>query len=167
MPIDDGYRWRKYGQKIIKGAPFPRSYYRCTVPDCPARKHVEGDPDDANSITYEGTHSHDKPAPGTTARGSGKKTASTSHPPHPPASRVSRLANMPERIAWMGRACGRSRGVPSRPQSVSSPRVKTPWTARVKARSSCRRRSRSILLSTLARLGRRRFWGDDSQPAVR
>ena len=65
MPgIDDGYRWRKYGQKIIKGAPFPRSYYRCTAPNCPARKHVEGDPDDANNITYEGEHNPDKPVPG-------------------------------------------------------------------------------------------------------
>ena len=65
MPgIDDGYRWRKYGQKIIKGAPFPRSYYRCTAPNCPARKHVEGDPDDANNITYEGEHNHEKPVPG-------------------------------------------------------------------------------------------------------
>ena len=60
-PSEDGYRWRKYGQKIIKGAAFPRSYYRCTAPNCPARKHVEGDPKDPGSIAYEGTHNHEPP----------------------------------------------------------------------------------------------------------
>lgn len=60
-PSEDGYRWRKYGQKIIKGAAFPRSYYRCTAPNCPARKHVEGDPRDPGSIAYEGTHNHEPP----------------------------------------------------------------------------------------------------------
>ncbi|KAL5854154.1 hypothetical protein ACOSQ4_003956 [Xanthoceras sorbifolium] len=29
-PLDDGYSWRKYRQKDILGAKYPRSYYRCT-----------------------------------------------------------------------------------------------------------------------------------------
>ncbi|KAI6675264.1 hypothetical protein NL676_003170 [Syzygium grande] len=66
--LDDGYRWRKYGQKVVKGNHNPRSYYKCTYPGCPVRKHVERASHDARAVitTYEGKHNHDVPA----ARGS-------------------------------------------------------------------------------------------------
>lgn len=61
--IGDGYRWRKYGQKVVKGNPYPRSYYRCTNPKCNVRKHVERSIDDPTSFvtTYEGRHNHEMP----------------------------------------------------------------------------------------------------------
>ncbi|CAL5192111.1 unnamed protein product [Lathyrus oleraceus] len=57
---DDGYRWRKYGQKSIKNSPNPRSYYRCTNPRCSAKKQVERSNEDHDTliITYEGLHLH-------------------------------------------------------------------------------------------------------------
>jgi len=60
-PPDDGYRWRKYGQKAIKGAPYARSYYRCTVHNCPARKKLECAPCGEGEVTYEHEHTHEKP----------------------------------------------------------------------------------------------------------
>lgn len=57
---DDGYKWRKYGQKSIKNSPNPRSYYKCTNPKCGAKKQVERSTDDPDTliITYEGLHLH-------------------------------------------------------------------------------------------------------------
>lgn len=58
---DDGYTWRKYGQKHVKGSNFPRSYYKCTQQNCPVRKKVECAPNgQVIEIVYNGGHNHPK-----------------------------------------------------------------------------------------------------------
>ncbi|XP_002988797.2 probable WRKY transcription factor 23 [Selaginella moellendorffii] len=62
--MDDGYRWRKYGQKAVKNSPYPRSYYRCTYTKCHVKKRVERSSKDSSLVitTYEGVHTHHSPA---------------------------------------------------------------------------------------------------------
>ncbi|EEF47235.1 WRKY transcription factor 23 [Ricinus communis] len=61
--LEDGYRWRKYGQKAVKNSPFPRSYYRCTTASCNVKKRVERSFSDPSIVvtTYEGQHTHPSP----------------------------------------------------------------------------------------------------------
>ncbi|MCL7029605.1 hypothetical protein MKW94_029163 [Papaver nudicaule] len=61
VPLDDGYSWRKYGQKEILNANHPRGYYRCThrnVQGCLAMKQVQRTDEDpsAFNVTYRGRH---------------------------------------------------------------------------------------------------------------
>ncbi|XP_061344050.1 WRKY transcription factor 22-like [Gastrolobium bilobum] len=62
--VSDPWAWRKYGQKPIKGSPYPRSYYRCSsYKGCLARKLVERshlDPE-VFIVTYTAEHSHPHP----------------------------------------------------------------------------------------------------------
>ncbi|CAI9091891.1 OLC1v1026999C1 [Oldenlandia corymbosa var. corymbosa] len=61
IPPEDGFTWRKYGQKAILHSRFPRSYFRCThqkLYKCPAKKQVQRLDTDPNTfeITYRGDH---------------------------------------------------------------------------------------------------------------
>ncbi|XAR54011.1 hypothetical protein NMG60_11028987 [Bertholletia excelsa] len=58
--LDDGYRWRKYGQKAVKDSNYPRSYYRCTHHTCNVKKQVQRLSKDTGVVvtTYEGIHNH-------------------------------------------------------------------------------------------------------------
>ncbi|CAI9759595.1 unnamed protein product [Fraxinus pennsylvanica] len=62
--LDDGFKWRKYGKKMVKNSPNPRNYYKCSVEECPVKKRVERDKDDPRYVvtTYEGIHNHHSPS---------------------------------------------------------------------------------------------------------
>ncbi|KAF8654506.1 hypothetical protein HU200_061696 [Digitaria exilis] len=63
-PTKDGYNWRKYGQKLVKNSEYPRSYYRCTHPNCPVKKKVERSQEGhITEIVYKGSHNHPSPPP--------------------------------------------------------------------------------------------------------
>ncbi|XP_066357946.1 transcription factor WRKY45-1-like [Miscanthus floridulus] len=64
VPYEDGYQWRKYGEKKINGAGHTRSYFRCTYKNdigCRATKHVQQSDDIGSDppvfqVTYNGNH---------------------------------------------------------------------------------------------------------------
>ncbi|EYU27515.1 hypothetical protein ABFS82_13G151100 [Erythranthe guttata] len=119
--LDDGYRWRKYGQKVVKGNPNPRSYYKCTSAGCNVRKHVERACNDLKSVitTYEGKHNHDVPAARNSvqmnALGSGS-LASTRHSPAVSNNNMNRVDPSQNR-GWFERPPSASFGQPgSRPR---------------------------------------------------
>ncbi|KAJ6810132.1 putative WRKY transcription factor 35 [Iris pallida] len=76
----DLWAWRKYGQKPIKGSPYPRGYYKCSSSKgCLARKQVERSPSDPTMlvITYTAEHNHPWPTQRNSLAGSSRSS------PHP------------------------------------------------------------------------------------
>ncbi|KAF7099438.1 hypothetical protein CFC21_101066 [Triticum aestivum] len=79
---DDGFSWRKYGQKDILGAKFPRGYYRCTYRNaqgCAATRQVQRSDADLAvfDVTYQGAH---------TCLQAQRRAAAPSPPPPPSAA---------------------------------------------------------------------------------
>ncbi|XP_010933393.1 probable WRKY transcription factor 14 [Elaeis guineensis] len=75
----DLWAWRKYGQKPIKGSPYPRGYYRCSSSKgCSARKQVERSRTDPNMlvITYTSEHNHPWPTQRNALAGSSRSQSS-------------------------------------------------------------------------------------------
>ncbi|KAJ9188285.1 hypothetical protein P3X46_003656 [Hevea brasiliensis] len=76
----DVWAWRKYGQKPIKGSPYPRSYYRCsTSKGCLARKQVERNRSDPGMfiVSYTGEHNHPAPTHRNSLAGSTRQKSTT------------------------------------------------------------------------------------------
>ncbi|PWA91581.1 WRKY22 [Artemisia annua] len=85
----DVWSWRKYGQKPIKGSPYPRGYYRCsTSKGCLARKQVERNRSDPDMfiVTYTGEHSHPIPTHRNSLAGSTRNKPTTSGDDKPTSS---------------------------------------------------------------------------------
>lgn len=75
----DHWAWRKYGQKPIKGSPYPRGYYRCSSSKgCLAKKQVERDRTDPSMLimTYTSDHNHPWPTQRSSLAGSIRQSRS-------------------------------------------------------------------------------------------
>ncbi|CAO1944954.1 unnamed protein product [Urochloa humidicola] len=95
-PPSDSWTWRKYGQKPIKGSPYPRGYYRCSSSKgCPARKQVERSRADPTVllVTYTFEHNHESPQPKTSG-GCQQQGKPSPRPPAPKSEPVVEQAEL-------------------------------------------------------------------------
>ncbi|KAL0228007.1 hypothetical protein RCL1_004150 [Eukaryota sp. TZLM3-RCL] len=60
--LDDGFQWRKYGQKFSKHSPYPTCYYKCAYPNCNVKRQLQRDADGTKVTSiYRGKHNHSAP----------------------------------------------------------------------------------------------------------
>ncbi|CAN6180027.1 unnamed protein product [Urochloa humidicola] len=98
--VQDSYTWRKYGQKEILGARFPRSYFKCgRKSGCTARRQVQQTDADPSKleITYLGAHTCDADDP---------PPPSSSHIVPDPRSTADRLAPVAATVPSAQRCIG-------------------------------------------------------------
>ncbi|XWS50438.1 hypothetical protein CRYUN_Cryun12cG0087700 [Craigia yunnanensis] len=114
----DPWAWRKYGQKPIKGSPYPRNYYRCSSSKgCSARKQVERSNLDSNIfiVTYTGDHTHPRPTHRNSLAGSTRNKLSTIQKA---ASKDSAPETLPSATASCSSPCSATSLSPTTPLSA-------------------------------------------------
>ncbi|XP_057420673.1 probable WRKY transcription factor 65 isoform X2 [Lotus japonicus] len=104
-PPSDSWAWRKYGQKPIKGSPYPRGYYRCSSSKgCPARKQVERSRADPTMlvVTYSSEHNH--PWPVSRSNNQAKPAAKKPEPEPEPVEPEEKLEDLggENELGWLG-----------------------------------------------------------------
>lgn len=86
----DGYRWLKYGQKLLTNSQLYREYFRCAEPDCTAKKHVEVEPRTGRIVSSSSTaHNH----PANTLCGDNEEHSSKKRRVSKPPNRASACAS--------------------------------------------------------------------------
>jgi len=94
----DVWAWRKYGQKPIKGSPYPRGYYRCsTSKGCLARKQVERNRSDPKMfiVTYTAEHNHPAPTHRNSLAGSTRQKPSDQQTSKSPTTTIATYSSSP------------------------------------------------------------------------
>lgn len=77
----------RYGEKLVKGSPCPRSYYKCSSPGCCAKKIVERDAMSGAVLSTQYKARATEPAPGATPHRSPAWRNLVGTPPAPPSTR--------------------------------------------------------------------------------
>ncbi|XP_062171608.1 probable WRKY transcription factor 20 isoform X2 [Alnus glutinosa] len=78
---EDGYEWRKYGEKFIKNIGKFRSYFKCQRSNCSVKKRAEWSASEPGSVrvVYEGVHTHGLPASESASSGHSGTSSSTAN----------------------------------------------------------------------------------------